>query len=196
MKLKLIAENIFTARERIDKSNIGKLLGYNKPLRKIATGTFSNIFLHPTDQSKLIKVTCHKSDVQNTIRAQRLNSNNIVKLYSWEDGQSAKPLPTIKAWALQVEKIDGPPLKYPTDYFLRLGYMGSFEKAADWLKAGGSESQNKILQQYKADDTEKEKLAELFDALQSLSRIGIELSDFDQNIIDNGSRYVIIDLGY
>lgn len=196
MKLKLIAENIFTARERIDKANIGKLLGYNKPLKKIATGTFSNIFLHPTDQSKLIKVTSHKSDVQNTIRAQRLNSNNIVKLHSWEDGQTAKPLPTIKAWALQVEKIDGPPLKYPTDHFLRLGYMGSFEKAADWLKAGGSESQNKILQQYKANDTEKEKLAELFDALQSLSRIGIELSDFDQNIIDNGSRYVIIDLGY
>lgn len=196
MKLKLIAENIFNARERIDKANIGKLLGYNKPLKKIATGTFSNIFLHPTDQSKLIKVTSHKSDVQNTIRAQRLSNNNIVKLYSWEDGQSAKPLQTIKAWALQVEKIDGPPLKYPTDHFLRLGYMGSFEKAADWLKAGGSESQNKILQHYKADDIEKEKLAELFDALQSLSRIGIELSDFDQNIIDNGSRYVIIDLGY
>lgn len=124
-------------------------------------------------------------------------SNNVVKLHKWDDGKLAKELPTLKAWALLVEKISGEPIDYSTGHFYKLCYNGNFEFAKDWLMAGGSPEQLNILKLYNLDDdSELYKLAELFGTLHELSKYGIDLSDFDQNVIDNGSRYVIIDLGF
>lgn len=204
MKLSLIYEatirsfnKLSSLKTDVQKSEIGKLLGLNKPLSKIAEGSFATIYEYPSNDNILIKVTSHEDDIKNTIRAQRLNSNNIVKLFAWPDGKFAKQLPRLKSWALIVENVIGRPMAYSTGHFLKLGYNGNFELAKDWLNAGGSVEQINILKLYNTDnDHEMAKLAELFGTLQELSRYGIDLSDFDQNIIDQSTRYVIIDLGF
>lgn len=189
--------DIVTHKEKTQKSNIHSLLGFKQPLKLMAQGTFASIFYHPTDPNILIKVTSHKEDVQNTVRAQRANSDNVVKLYPWPDGKLFKPVSSLKSWAMLVERIQGEKMPYSTGHFYKLDLNGNFENAAGWLNAGGTPQQNAILDIYDRNtDLEQSKLADLFNSLHSLRRYGIDLSDFDENIIDAGDRYVLVDLGF
>lgn len=184
-------------REKTSKTDISKLLGFNEPLKQYARGTFATIYQHPTEENLLIKVTAHKDDIQNSVRAQRLNSPNIVKLYQWPSGKLYQEIPELKTYAIIPQKVVGQPIEYATNALFTIAYNGSYDKAKDWLLAGGSPPQNKMLEKYgKNNDDEKYKLADLFKALHGLERIGIHLSDLDQNIIDDGTKYVIIDLGF
>ena len=190
-------ESAISSRDKAVKSNISKYLGFNKPLELFAKGTFAAVYKHPTDEDKLIKVTAHKDDIRNTIKAQKLNSKNIVKLYPWENNKLYKEIPELKSWAIIVEKIAGNPMEYTSSEFFILAYNGDFDKAKDWLAAGGSKQQLNILAYHdKNNDSEQSKLADLFETLFKLQRSGIELSDFDQNIMDVENRYVIVDLGF
>ena len=47
------------------KTDVGKLLGFSKKLKKIKQGSFATIYEHPTENYKIIKITAHKSDVYN-----------------------------------------------------------------------------------------------------------------------------------
>lgn len=192
-----VDDAVFNQRHKTQKANVGKLLGFDVPLKMVAHGSFASLYQHPTEENVLIKITSHKEDVQNTLKAQRLKSNNIVKIYNWEGDVKYKSLPNYKSWALLVEKITGSKLKYATGHFYVLAHNGEFELAKDWMDAGGSKEQKKVLEAYKSyNEQELEKLSSLFGALQMLHRIGIDLSDFEDNILDAGNRYVIIDLGF
>ena len=188
----------FDQRDITQKSNVSKMLGFAKPLKKVTQGSFATLYQHPEHAEALIKITSHKEDVQNLIRAQRANSNNVVKLYDWEDGKKFKAVPSLKSWAIIVEKIEGRPMEYTTNHFYMLAMNGRYELAKDWMDAGGSEEQQQVMELYGSNnDQEQVKLGELFGTLNILSNnFSIDLSDFEDNIIDNGSRYVIIDMGF
>jgi hypothetical protein len=190
--------DIFSQRDITQKSNISKLLGFTNALKKVAQGSFATLYQHPKYKEALIKVTSHKEDIQNLIRAQRAKSNNIVKLYDWEDGSKFKAVPSLKSWAVIVERIDGSPMQYTTNHFYMLAINGNYELAKDWMDAGGSEEQQQIMELYGLNNNQEHiKLAELFETLDILSNnFNIDLSDFEDNIIDNGSRYVMIDMGF
>lgn len=192
-----VSDAAFNQRAKTQKVDIGKLLGFSQPLNMVAHGSFATLYNNPGIQGTLIKVTSHKEDVQNTIKAQRLKSQNIVKTFEWASGEMAKKLPSIKSWALQVERVNGKPLQYSTGHFYALAYNGNFELAKDWLDYGGSDEQKKILRAYNTlHASELVKLSQLFESLHGLSRLGIDISDFEDNILDSGDRYVIIDLGF
>ena len=193
-------DSLFAQKEKTQKSNVSKILGFSKPLKKIAEGSFATLYQHPNHPDKLIKITSHKEDVDNIVKAQRIGSNNIAKVFDWVKGNKIKTIPKLKSYAIIVEKINGKPMQYSTGHFLQLADMGGgidFDSAADWLDYQPKNHQAKILNMYNANTPkEHDKLSELFRTLNELEKYRIELSDFDQNIIDAGDRYVIVDLGF
>ena len=88
-------------------------------------------------------------------------------------------------------------MAYTTGDFYELSLGGRFELAADWIAYGGNEEQKPVLDRYGLDnDQEHEKLAQLFRTLGEMEKYRIELSDLEDNIIDAGGRYVIVDMGF
>lgn len=88
-------------------------------------------------------------------------------------------------------------MSYMTGDFFELSLNGEFELAADWLNSTVHKRQAAVLDRYgKNDDGEHTKLAELFVTLGNLEKYRIELSDFEDNILDAGDRYVIVDMGF
>jgi len=190
-------DSLFLQKEKTQKSNVSKILGFSKPLKKVAEGSFATLYQHPKDANKLIKITSHQEDVNNVVKAQKLNSNNIVKVFDWVKGEKIKKIPSLRSSAIIVEKISGKPMKYRSDHFLTIALMGDFDLAADWLDYEPKESQANILEAYNLNTPEEhEKLSELFRTIDKLDKYGIDLMDFEDNIIDAGDRYVIVDLGF
>lgn len=200
---------MFSNRDKTQKqiSNVSKLLGFNKPLVKFNQGSLATLYQHPTNKNLLIKITSHKEDIYNIVKAQRVDSQNVVKTFFWDKArkEEIKNLPDLNSLAIIVEKVNGTPMVYTNNDFLALGLNGSFEKAADWLLGTMLEEQEAILKRYdklglvKNDVEEHYKLISLFKTLSKLEReYNIELSDFDQNILDTGKggRYVIVDMGF
>lgn len=180
------------------KTDVGKLLGFSKKLKKIKQGSFATIYEHPEDNNKIIKITAHKSDVYNLAKSQKLNSDNIVKLFDWNDKEKIKKIPELKSYAIIVENIIGKHMIYSTGEFFSLSLDGDFDTAAEWLDYEGKEIQKEIMEKYNKNNVkEHQKLSDLFKTLSKLEKYyRIELSDFQDNIIDDGKRYVIVDMGY
>ena len=194
----LAYEKAFAQRDITQKTNVAKLLGINGSLIKYKQGSFATLYQHPKNKNRLIKITSHKEDVLNLVKAQNLNSNNIIKLFGWENKEKIKELPNLNSLAIIVEKIDGPSMIYTTSDFYELSLNGKFELASDWIMQGGHEKQKRIMDRYQMNaDQEHYKLYDLFKTLHNLKKFyRIELTDFEDNIIDNGNRYVIIDMGF
>lgn len=192
-----LEDDVFSQKEKTQKSNISKILGFKKELFKVSEGTFATLYQHPKERNKLIKVTSHKEDVVNLARSQNIKSENIVKLFPWNKKEIIKKLPDLNSYAIIVEKIIGSPMKYSTSEFYDLS-LRNFEKAKDWLLAGGNQMQNIILSRHeKNTDEEKEKLANLFGTLYLIKKFyKIDLVDFQDNILETNERYVLIDMGY
>lgn len=190
-------EKAFAQRDMTQKADVGKSLGFNAKLIKYSQGSFATLYQHPKHLDRLIKITAHKEDVKNLVRAQRLNSPNIPRLFDWEDGTKIKQLPKLNSLAIMVEKIEGRPMAYTTSDFYELSLGGRFELAADWMAHGGNEKQRPVLEKYGLDDDrEHDKLAQLFRTLGELEKYRIEMSDVQDNIIDDGMRYVVVDMGF
>lgn len=196
--LKFLEQNMFLLRDKTQKLDLGKILGFKKPLVKFSQGSIATIYEHPNTKDLLIKVTSHKDDVKNIIAAQKLKSDNIVKAFSWKSGEFIKQIQNINSYAIIVEKILGPSMAYTTNEFFELSLDGRFELAADWLDANLHKRQIVILEHHQKNNLkEHAKLSSLFRTLHKLeSFYRIELSDFQDNIIDSGDRYVIIDMGF
>lgn len=192
------SERIFNQRDITQKSNIGELLGFEKPLVKYSQGSIATLYEHPTNKKLLIKVTAHESDILNIIKAQRLKSPNVVKVFSWKNKGLIKELPSLNSLAIIVEKILGDSMVYTTSHFFDLSLNGNFELAADWLDSTVHKLQKAILDHYNKNNTEEHlKLSSLFRTLHELEKFyHIELSDFQDNILDAGDRYVIVDMGF
>lgn len=199
LEAKLSGEKLFLQRDITQKSNISRLLGFINPLTKFSQGSMATLYEHPEHKSRLIKVTSHEEDVSNLVRSQRLNSSNIVKLFPWRGGKLVKELPSLNSFAIIVEKISGESMVYTTSDFYELSLGGNFELAADWLDAAEVHKKQKfILDRYQKNDPEEHsKLSGLFRTLDKLEKYyRIELSDFQDNILDSGNRYVVIDMGF
>jgi hypothetical protein len=190
--------SLFLQRDKTQKSNIGEILGFGKNLVKFSQGSIATLYSHPFDKNLLVKVTSHKEDAMNLVRSQKLKSRNVVRLFPWRSGDLARSLPSLNSWALMVEKIVGDSMVYMTGDFFELSLNGKFELASDWLNSTVHKRQNLILDRYNKNNTEEHlKLAELFKTLHNLEKFyQIELSDFQDNILDAGDRYVIIDMGF
>lgn len=193
----LAYEKTFAQRDITQKANVSKLLGI-PGLIKYKQGSFATLYQHPKKQDRLIKITSHKEDIINLVKVQNLKSPNIIKLFDWENKQKVKELPSLNSLAVIVEKVSGPSMNYTTSDFYELSLNGKFELASDWIMYGGNDKQKFIMDRYQSNnDQEHNKLYELFKTLQDLKKFyRIELSDFEDNIIDNGNRYVIIDMGF
>lgn len=191
-------EGLFLQRDKTQKSNIGSLLGFGKNLEKFSQGSIATLYKHPFDKNLLIKVTSHKEDAMNLAKAQRLKSRNVVQVFPWKSGELALPVPSLNSWALIVEKIVGRSMEYTTGDFYDLSLNGEFELASDWLNSTVHKNQKVILDRYSKNDIEEHvKLADLFKTLHDLEKFyRIELSDFQDNILDAGDRYVIVDMGF
>ncbi len=192
-------EKMFSQRDKTQKSDVSSLLGFNKPLIKFSQGSFATLYQHPTDKNLLIKITSHKEDIKNIIKSQKIDSPNIVKAFPWDrKGTLIKDLPELNSLAIIVEKIIGTSMVYTTGDFFDLSLNGEFELAADWLDSTLQKKQKEILDQYSKNNIEEHyKLSSLFRALSKLERFyRIELSDFQDNILEAKDRYVIVDMGF
>ena len=202
-------DKIFDQRDKTKNSNVGKLLGFNTKLNIYSYGSFAVLYDHPTQKDKLIKVTSHESDIKNIVKSQGLNSPNIVKAFPWIDGKMIKQLPTLNSLAIIIEKIIGSSMSYRSSEFYDLSLYGKFDLAAylidgnlpEYLqKKYGKEIkiQNQTLIYHdKNNPKEYAKLTDLFNTLSTISSsYRINLSDFEDNIMDTGDRYVIIDMGF
>lgn len=184
------SEKAFTAKKKIQKSDIASELGFNQPLQKYAEGSFSTLYQHPTQQNVLIKVTSHESDARRAWKAQSLESLSIVHLL---DKPIQKIINGVKCWILLVEKVTGKSIHYSNVDILRLYDL--FKKYENYIF--DYPESLKILKLYNSNNEEEhEKLITLFETMKKLEEINIHLVDLTDNIIDNGQRYVIIDLGF
>ena len=181
------SEKAFEAKNKIKKQekNLGKILGFQKPLNFFSQGSYALIYEHPLFQDRLIKITTHKDDAYNLYKAQRVvlpYNKNIVKLYG---RPQEKFISGVKCWVLDVEKINGPTI--PLSGVEILALKNDHPSDAEM---------SQILARYGKDTIpEHRKLNDLLDTLRKLDRIGIPLSDLTDNILDAGNRYVIVDFG-
>lgn len=194
--LDALADKVFAQRSKntkLDHSEIAQALGIktNRPLTQINQGSLANIYKHPEDPSKVIKVTADMNDARNLIKSQRLNSPNIVKVY-----QSAKV--GAKAYALVVDFIGGKSMPYNTNALLTLINGNHFDDTKDAISGilTPDRTRRQVLDKLgRNTEDEKQKLSRLFRTLYMLSKLGIDMDDFTDNILDGGTDYVIIDMG-
>lgn len=154
---------------------------------KLGSGTYATVY----DAGKYaIKITTDFNDFKNIIRAKKLNNPNIINVY--------KTSKIGRYYILLVDKIDGKNADYSTSEWHALIYGdSSIEELKDASKNIFKQEgiRAKILKYHRKGPEELQKLSELFKAIYMLFNIGIELDDFSDNIMDNGSKYIIIDLG-
>lgn len=203
-------ETLFSQGAKTRLENVGKLLGFKKPLVEFSRGSIATIYQHPTDNNLLIKVTSHQDDIKNIVRAQGLNSPNVVRVFPWNDGKMVKNLPTLNSLAIIVEKVGGSPMVYTSSEFFDLSLNGKFDLAGHIIDGNLTPYDKKLYakeikkqaailnNRNKNNPLEHGKLTSLFNALNELASkvYRIEMSDIDQNIMDTGDRYVIIDMGF
>ena len=190
------ADKVFSQRGKNAKLPHSKILAalgidHPDPLRQINQGSLATIYQHPLDPMKVIKVTSDMNDAKNLVKAQKINSPNVVKIY-----QSGKV--NAKAVALVADHIRGDSMPYNTNALLSLIGGDRFDDAATASRAifRPDRTRDKVLNQLGLDTTEERtKLSQLFKSLAQLERLGIDVFDFTDNILDAGDHYVMIDLG-
>jgi len=164
--------------------------------KPIGTGSTANVYMHPQDQTKVIKVTGDFQDAQRfeKLRRRKFQHPCIVNCYA-----VVQVNPT--AMAMILDYVPGNVMAYGS-MFPQLLLGDNYEDAAEAAQSimyGGEydKSRAQVFQASGMPDTEeeRERLSHLFDAIAQLERMGIIVADFNENIIDAGDRYVIIDLG-
>jgi hypothetical protein len=195
--LDAVADKVFGQRAKnakMDHVKIITALGIktnDRQLQQINQGSLATVYQHPEDPTKVIKVTADAQDAKNLVKAQRLGSPNIVKIYN-----SAKISP--RATALVADFVKGDSMPYNTNALLGLINGDDFEEARQAVRGilRPDRTRRKILTQLGMDsDEERMKLSRLFQTLAGLEKLGIDMYDFTDNILDAGSDYVIIDMG-
>jgi len=185
-------ENLIGKTEITDISKIEDALNI-KIHELINEGSFAKIF-STDDPDKIVKITSDLSDYENLLAANRLIPNYVPKIYgSTYEGVAENNI------AMLIEHIEGTNFPLITNEMLRILQGNEFE--SDYKKAMMRVLRPKgqilnLLNRHNLNDkSERIKLANLIKSLGILENHGIEMLDFDQNIIDDGQKYVIIDLG-
>jgi hypothetical protein len=210
MKLKLISEgnSLDAQSEQLfnQKGVNEKGLDFNAVLKKlklpptttkptkIGEGSTALVYDNPHNPKQVIKITADINDALNFHRLIQTGFDHpcVVKCY---DIQKVGE----KAYALLLDKIDGEVFTY-SNYFTHLIQGDSFEdpsEAANSIIQGLDRTRSQVFDMVGIRDTpqERQKLAAIFDGLAKLEEIGIDVFDVEENIIDTGDRYVLIDIG-
>lgn len=194
--INVLADKVFSQREKNAKLPHDKILNAlgissTVPLKQINRGSLATIYQHPLDPKKIIKVTSDLNDAQNLVKAQKINSPNIVKIY-----QNSKI--NNKAVALIADYIQGNSMPYNTNAMLSLINGDNLDDAATASREifNPDATRENVLNRLGLNTMEeKKKLSQLFKTLAQLERIGIDVFDFTDNVLDDGKKYVMIDLG-
>ncbi len=170
-----------------------KLPTSNKKPQIIGNGSTATVYRNPHNPNQVIKVTGDMRDARNFSRIKGLNIENVAHCYN-----VVKINPT--AAAILCDYIQGTPMVYSNDEFLALVNGDRFEdypSAIKNLQNGNlGKIRTRVFYNHKiSPETELPRLIPLFKTLFMLEQKGIDLVDFDQNVIFNGQKYVIIDLG-
>lgn len=172
-------------------SHLG-LPGVNHEVKPFAQGSMATVYQNPHNPNTIIKVTSDINDIQNLIKAQTINSPNVVRLHN------SKLVSNTLGVAL-LDYVKGKTLNLSIDGIMRLVQgerNDDFEQAIEGIFDKNDKLRNQVLKMYGMDDDKtRQKWSDLFKAVYQLESLGIYLDDLTDNIIDNGSQYVLIDLG-
>lgn len=163
---------------------------------EIGLGSMANVYLNPHNPTQVIKVTGDFADAKNFNKLLKRNiiSPNLPRVYNVAKINS-------KAAAILMDYIKGKKMSYSANEFLALvngDSWADYQQAIKELQSGrvGKLRQAIMLKKGKNVETESKKLIQLFNTLIKLENIGIDIFDFnEENILDDGQEYVIIDLG-
>jgi len=192
MRLEFINESLLAAEAEItDINKLQKSLGINlSGMQEIGHGTMATVY---KIGDKALKITRDNKDVIHTVKAQRIKSNNVVKIHRLsKDGLSS-------GTAMLLDFVDGPLAPFSTGEWHALIQGSGIDELSDAVKLILTDNKgirNKILTDHGLNDNKsRSKISELFKTLRSLQSIGVNIDDLGDNIIDTGDRYVLIDLG-
>jgi hypothetical protein len=192
MKLALINESLLAAEAEItDIDKLQKSLGIDlSGIEEIGSGTMATVY---KIGNKVLKVTRDNKDVINTVKAQRIKSNNVVKIYKLSrEGLS-------NGTAMVLDFVDGQLAPFSTGEWHALIQGSGMDELSDAVKLMLTDNKgirNKILTDHGLNDNKsRAKISELFKTLRMLQSINVNIDDLGDNIIDTGDRYVLIDLG-
>lgn len=177
----------------IDKDKMLKSLNIDGgKLTKVGSGTFAHFY--DVGNGKGIKVTSDSNDVNALIKSQALKLRNIPKVYGHtKDGVK-------HGYAVLIDYVKGDHMPYSTSELHGLIQGKNFSElstAKIAILRSGDPIRDKVLKNHNRDTKEeRSKLSSLFHTIDRLQNmVDIEIDDYDQNIIDNGKDYVIVDLG-
>jgi len=190
VKLSCINEDVAVASGNLNKHILdvfGIDISYLKP---IGSGTFAKVY--DVGDGKVLKITRDFNDYKNTIKAGRLHDDSIVKVY--------KISKFGKDCLMIVDKVSGKNAVYSTPEWHALIYgntgMDELRDASKNIRISSKDIRSKILSDHGLNtEVERAKLAKLFSVLYKLNSIGISLDDLGDNIMDDGNKYIIVDLG-
>jgi hypothetical protein len=196
-----MADNLFSSRIKNQDFKFNAILASlglpksNKKLIKIGSGTLASVYLNPHNANQVIKVTGDSQESSNfeTLIKNNFRSPNIVTCY-----KVASLGPTTKVFLC--DYVKGTPMEYSNDEFLALVNGDNFDDYPESIAALSSGDYGKNRSQVfynhnKSPEQEAAKLIPLFSSLMRLEKLGIDLFDFDNNILDDGVKYVLVDLG-
>lgn len=192
MRLAFINESLLAA--EVDITDIDKLqksLGVDlSDMEEIGHGTMATVY---KVGDKALKITRDNKDVIHTVKAQRIKSNNVVKIHRLsKDGLSS-------GTAMLLDFVDGPLVPFSTGEWHALIQGSGMDELSDAIKLVLTDTKgirNKILTDHGLNDNKsRSKISEMFKTLRALQSMNINIDDLGDNIIDAGDRYVLIDLG-
>jgi hypothetical protein len=192
MRLAFINESLLAA--EADITDVGKLqksLGVDlSNMQEVGHGTMATVY---KVGDKALKITRDNKDVIHTVKAQRIKSNNVVKIHRLsKDGLSS-------GTAMLLDFVDGPLVPFSTGEWHALIQGSGMDELSDAIKLILTDNKgirNKILTDHGLNDSKsRSKISEMFKTLRALQSMNINIDDLGDNIIDAGDRYVLIDLG-
>lgn len=161
----------------------------------IGKGTKATVYSNPHNPQQVIKLTSDRNDAKNfnNLLKKRFLSPNVAKCYG-----IAKAGPN--AYAMLLDYVSGNAMRYTNEEFTTLIQGDNFtdyqEAILELNRAKFGKSRMRIFQNHNVNPLkETMKLVPLFRTLSQMEKFGIDLFDFDQNIIDNGTTYILVDLG-
>ena len=196
-----IAEKIFARRDQNRNLDFNLILNKlelpetNETPNRVGSGSMATVYFNPFNKNQVIKVTGDMQDAKNFNKLIKSNfqSPNVVRCHKVVKINS-------QAAAMILDYVIGNEMEYSSGEFMALLNGDNFQ---DYREAIRNLSRGKIgqlraeiMDKHQKDYNEEvPKLISLFKTLMSMEKIGIEMYDFAENIIDDGENYVIIDLG-
>jgi hypothetical protein len=196
-----MADDLFSSRMKNQDFKFNAVLaslGLPKSNKKpvlIGNGTLANVYVNPHNGGQIIKVTSDAQEARNfeILMKNKFQSPNIVTCY-----KIGNLGPTTKA--LLCDYIQGTPMEYSNDEFLALINGDNFDDYSETIAAlssgeYGSKRSEVFYSHNKSPEQEAAKLIPLMSSLSQLEVLGIDIFDFDNNVLDDGVNYVLVDLG-